>query len=174
MGVNKVMFGTRTLIDLTGDTVRADKLQAGYTAHGADGEVITGTMSASSGSSSTPSLEPYVIDRECGHIVENGVWESYDGYAHVYVFEVTSKEYMIILGCPTETFHAMFTTTDVTQTDDEVTGVAITDQNNPAYFTTVKYRPGEAGYLVIEVGRYGENWCTGDVYDAMECWGYKA
>ena len=42
MAISKVIYGGRTLIDLTGDTVKADKLLKGYTAHGADGEVITG------------------------------------------------------------------------------------------------------------------------------------
>ena len=46
MAVSKVNYGTTTLIDLTGDTVTADKLLAGYTAHGADGEPIEGTMPA--------------------------------------------------------------------------------------------------------------------------------
>lgn len=43
MGVSKVIFGGNTLIDLTADTIKADKLLEGYTAHGADGEVINGT-----------------------------------------------------------------------------------------------------------------------------------
>lgn len=46
MGVNKVVFGETTLIDLTSDTITADALLKGYTAHGADGEPITGTMEA--------------------------------------------------------------------------------------------------------------------------------
>ena len=50
MAVSKVNYGTTTLIDLTGDTVTADKLLAGYTAHGADGEAITGTYQGGSGS----------------------------------------------------------------------------------------------------------------------------
>ena len=41
--VSKVIYGGQTLIDLTNDTVAADKLLTGYTAHGADGEVVTGT-----------------------------------------------------------------------------------------------------------------------------------
>lgn len=45
MGVNKVMYGSETLIDLTEDTVTADKLLSGYTAHNAAGELITGTFS---------------------------------------------------------------------------------------------------------------------------------
>lgn len=39
---SKVIYGNETLIDLTADTVRADKLLKGYTAHGADGEIIAG------------------------------------------------------------------------------------------------------------------------------------
>lgn len=43
MGVSKVIFGDETIIDLTADTVTEDKVLVGYTAHGADGEKITGT-----------------------------------------------------------------------------------------------------------------------------------
>lgn len=42
MAISKVIFGGETLIDLTTDTVKADKLLKGFTAHGADGETITG------------------------------------------------------------------------------------------------------------------------------------
>lgn len=42
MGISKVVYGGSTLIDLTADTITADKLLSGYTAHGADGEVIEG------------------------------------------------------------------------------------------------------------------------------------
>jgi len=41
--VNKVQFGNTTLIDLTSDTVTADKLLQGYTAHDRTGALITGT-----------------------------------------------------------------------------------------------------------------------------------
>lgn len=43
MAVNKIIYGGRTLIDLTGDTVSADKLIKGITAHDKSGESITGT-----------------------------------------------------------------------------------------------------------------------------------
>ena len=42
MAVSKVVYGGKTLIDLTGDTVTGDKLLEGATAHGKDGEVVTG------------------------------------------------------------------------------------------------------------------------------------
>lgn len=41
--VNKVVYGTDTLIDLTEDTVTADTLMQGYTAHDKSGAQITGT-----------------------------------------------------------------------------------------------------------------------------------
>ena len=43
MAISKVIYGGETLIDLTADSVKADKLLKGITAHSADGEQITGT-----------------------------------------------------------------------------------------------------------------------------------
>lgn len=43
--VNKVVYGSRTLIDLTGDTITADKILSGLTAHDKSGAPITGTCS---------------------------------------------------------------------------------------------------------------------------------
>ena len=40
---SKIVFGDEVLMDLTADTITPDKLLKGYTAHGADGEPITGT-----------------------------------------------------------------------------------------------------------------------------------
>jgi hypothetical protein len=42
MAISKVVYGGNTLIDLTADTIKKDKLLAGVTAHGADGEPIVG------------------------------------------------------------------------------------------------------------------------------------
>ena len=43
MAVNKVIYGGNILIDLTTDTITADKLASGITAHDASGKTITGT-----------------------------------------------------------------------------------------------------------------------------------
>lgn len=40
MAANKVVFGNKVLIDLTGDTVTEEALLKGYTAHKADGTII--------------------------------------------------------------------------------------------------------------------------------------
>lgn len=50
MAINKVQYGNTTLIDLTADTVTADKLLEGYTAHDRTGAVITGTATGGGGS----------------------------------------------------------------------------------------------------------------------------
>lgn len=42
MPISKVIYGGNTLIDLTADTVTKEKLLKGATAHGPDGNVITG------------------------------------------------------------------------------------------------------------------------------------
>lgn len=46
MAANKVVYGNKTLIDLTSDTVTEEVLIGGYTAHKADGTIITGTAFA--------------------------------------------------------------------------------------------------------------------------------
>lgn len=43
MAISKVIYNGNTLIDLTSDTVVADKLLTGYTAHGKDGSKVTGS-----------------------------------------------------------------------------------------------------------------------------------
>lgn len=43
MAISKVVYGGNVLIDLTSDTVTADKILKSYTTHGSDGEKITGT-----------------------------------------------------------------------------------------------------------------------------------
>lgn len=48
MAVNKVVYNAKVLLDLTSDTVTADKLANGVTAHDKSGAVITGTMACNS------------------------------------------------------------------------------------------------------------------------------
>ena len=54
--INKVVFGNQTLMDLTSDTVAADKLLRGYTAHDASGASIVGTYEGGGGEGYTINL----------------------------------------------------------------------------------------------------------------------
>lgn len=49
MAINKIQYGNSVLIDLTSDTITADKLMQGYTAHDRTGTIITGTATGGSG-----------------------------------------------------------------------------------------------------------------------------
>ena len=44
MAINKVIYGTTVLVDLTTDTVSANNLLTGVTAHDKAGNSITGTV----------------------------------------------------------------------------------------------------------------------------------
>lgn len=50
MGVSKVIINGVTKIDITSDTVAANKLLSGYTAHGADGESVSGSIASKTSS----------------------------------------------------------------------------------------------------------------------------
>ena len=58
MAVNKVEINGEVKLDLTGDTVTADTLAEGKTAHNAAGEVITGTMTSGS---AAPTLQEKTV-----------------------------------------------------------------------------------------------------------------
>jgi hypothetical protein len=45
MAVNKVVYGTTVLVDMTDATASADQILEGYTAYGADGTKLVGTAS---------------------------------------------------------------------------------------------------------------------------------
>lgn len=66
MGINKIIYGGNTLIDLTNDTVTADTLAKGVVAHAATGEQIVGTMSGGGG-------EPIEVYEDAdGYVVVTG------------------------------------------------------------------------------------------------------
>lgn len=73
MGIKKVTYGNSVLLDLTGDTVTASHLEAGYTAHDANGETITGVLIPGGGGANpqvksvTPYTTPQVVTPDLGY-----------------------------------------------------------------------------------------------------------
>ena len=61
MAYSKIIYGGNVLIDLTGDTVAADKLLAGVTAHGKDGEEITGTCAYDAATGDATAAESEIL-----------------------------------------------------------------------------------------------------------------
>ena len=64
MANSKVIIGEEVLIDLEKDTVKADKLLRGYTAHDATGEVITGNCEFDANTSGTTATEDEILEGE--------------------------------------------------------------------------------------------------------------
>lgn len=62
MAISKVIYGGNTLIDLTQDDVNASKLLKGTTAHGPDGEPLTGTCEYDVDSSSATATDAEVLE----------------------------------------------------------------------------------------------------------------
>lgn len=71
MGVSKVIYGNQTLIDLTSDTVEASKLLQGYTAHGADGEAISGSCAYDADTSDATATAAEILDTKTAY--KNGI-----------------------------------------------------------------------------------------------------
>lgn len=73
MGKSKVVFGGQVLIDLTADTVTADKLLTGTKAHGADGESIVGTCDYDSNTQDATVLDAEMLEGKIGYNKGNRV-----------------------------------------------------------------------------------------------------
>ena len=126
MGINKVVYGGKTLIDLTGDTVTADKLLEGVTAHGKDGEVVTGACTFDVDSNDANAAVAEVLKGKTAYLVDvlnptvsfkkaSGTIKAY-GYAYattkqswgsetttVYAFNGTNYYKSATYGSPTAT-----------------------------------------------------------------------
>ncbi len=166
MAVSKVVYGTNTLLDLTADTITAKNLREGYTAHKADGELITGTLN-------TAAVEPYVEEFRKGW-VGSGVW-SYqnptDTLVDIY-WVIAGHEYWLTLGANVGTrFRVMFTTVDVTTiTSGKVTGTNVKNTDNPAPYANFSYTPSSDGYLVIGKDNVGVTGIKTYLYDKTASW----
>lgn len=68
MAISKVIYGGNTLIDLTGDTIKADKLQRGYTAHGADGEPMEGTCTFDADTQDATAADAEILASKTGYV----------------------------------------------------------------------------------------------------------
>lgn len=66
--ISKVIYGNTTLIDLTSDTVEASKLLSGYTAHGRDGEAVTGSCTYDADTSDGTAQAADILNGETAYV----------------------------------------------------------------------------------------------------------
>lgn len=160
MGINQVRYQGRMLIDLINDTVTAQTLGSGMTAHDRHGDIITGTAAMQ--------MIPIEYDYNIGYI-SNGTW-TYENPTRTYtdIYRVQSgHRYFISLGQNVGTrFRVMFTTTDVrTVTSGNVAGTNIINVNNPASFRNTSYTAPSDGYILIGKDNIGESGIYTYVFD---------
>lgn len=68
MAINKVIYGGETLIDLTGDTVTADKILSGFTAHDKGGELVAGTCNFDVNSSDATAAVAEILSGKTAYV----------------------------------------------------------------------------------------------------------
>ena len=68
MANSKIIYAGRVLIDLTSDTVDKDKLLVGATAHGADGEPITGTCTYDANTSDGTATDAEILSGKTAYV----------------------------------------------------------------------------------------------------------
>lgn len=66
--ISKVVYDGRVLIDLTADTVVADKLLSGYKAHGADGNQITGSCTYDSDTMDATAADAEILSGKTAYV----------------------------------------------------------------------------------------------------------
>ena len=162
LGVTGAHFGG---VDVSGDTVTAEKLLSGITAHRADGELITGLAFGAA-------LVPYITELNCGYV--NGATWTYENPTQTYVdmYEVLSDHrYFLTLGANVGSrFRAMFTTTDISQVTRNITGTGIINTNNPAEYANVSYTASADGYIVVAKDNVGKTGIKTYCYDTTAEW----
>lgn len=164
--VNHVKLGSELLIDLRSDTITADRLCKGYTAHGADGGPIVGTLEA------VP-LTPIHYDWNIGYI-QQGTWvyeNPTNTYIDIYEAKAGHRYFITLGGTKGSRFRSMFTTTDVTTvTSGSVVGTQINNINNPSAYANTSFTATDDGYILIGKDNVGVSGLKTYVYDATAGW----
>ena len=141
---NKIVSFGQVLIDLTADTVTADHLEVGYTAHDASGAVITGT-------SKQIVLPLTAYDYEKGYN-NQGSWiyeDSTNNHSDVYEIE-EGHLYVLELGSVVGTrFRASALDTNPVGSTGIITGVQVVQQNNPQPHARAIFTAPYDGWVIV-------------------------
>lgn len=169
MGINKIIYGNTTLIDLTSDTVKKDALVKGYTAHDAGGNIITGTVTSAA-------LIPKYFDLHNGYVASSGgIWRYNTSSQYcVDVYEIKSgHQYFLTLGENYgNRFVLMISSEDVSKVTTDITGTSIyTDgSTNAMAYKNIKFTSEIDGYLAVYKDNSGKKGIKTYLYDMTEQW----
>lgn len=94
MGVNKVIYAGRVLIDLTGDNVTADDLTTGITAHNKAGAVITGANPYKKAETAATVQQQANLIAELQNILDT--FNTHEAYSDIYLTDqATGSKYKL-------------------------------------------------------------------------------
>lgn len=117
-------------------------------------------------------MVPDVYDYNSGYIA-SGVWH-YENPTNTYVdiYRVVSGHsyYFCLGGTVGSRFRSMFTTTDVTQTTDTITGTEIKSLNNPSPYESAIFTASANGYILIAKDNVGVSGLKTYMYDRTTEW----
>ena len=142
---NKVQAADGTVwIDLTSDTVEANKLLAGYTAHGADGAAVTGTHHCY--------IEPIVYDYLPGYVSGSQfVYQnSTNNHSDIYEVEV-GETYVVVYGATRGTrFRSVTLDVNPAGTGRTHSGTQITNETNPIAYKAALFTADRPYYVITK------------------------
>lgn len=161
MANNKVELANGTvLIDLTSDTVTADKIVEGYTGHDATGAAITGTCV------NIP-LIPIAYDYEPGYMNQGTFIYQDSTNNHSDFYEVVKNHvYIIVLGKTVGSrFRSAVLPTNPIGTTVDIAGTQVTNINNPAVNAYAAFKAGIDGYFAITKDNASKKGLKSYLYD---------
>lgn len=148
MGVNQVIYGDQTLIDLRADTVTSEHLEAGYTAHGADGEAIIGTLGAFT------EVEAIARDFTEGYVGSVNGWTyqaNSKNRADVYPVQAGHIYFCRLVGAGGNRWRGCFTTGNPVTATGNLSGSCVVFQNENVVPDSAcfAYKARQNGYITI-------------------------
>lgn len=97
--VNKVIYGSDTLIDLTGDTVTAATILSGYKAHDKSGAPVTGTCAYDADTSDATAANTEILATKTAYVAGNKITGTMPNRGSVTgTISTVSEEYTIQQG----------------------------------------------------------------------------
>ena len=142
--------GVAKFIDISTDTVTADTLLIGQTAHNANGDLVIGALAPKY-------ITPIEYDYIKGY-VSTGKWtyeNTTNNRSDIYIVE-NNHRYFLTLGATVGTrFRATILDTNPAGTTESYVGTQIVEKRDPTAYTFVAFAASIDGYLIVTKDNVG-------------------